>query len=473
MLFNSLEFLLFFAVVLAAYRLPHRGQNFFLLAASYFFYASWDWRFLSLIVLSTAVDFYCGRRIHTASSLRTRRRLLLVSLGVNLGMLGVFKYFNFFADSLAVLLSSLGMQADRVTLDIVLPVGISFYTFQTLSYTLDIYRRRLEPEPDPVNFALFVAFFPQLVAGPIERASHFLPQVRKSRTVALDDVSSGLWFVVWGFFLKLFVADNLAPIADAAFTSSGNVDGVTSLLGVYAFAFQIFGDFAGYSSIAIGVARLLGFRLSTNFLFPYWVTNPRDFWRNWHISLSSWLRDYLYIPLGGGRGPSWFTLRNLMLTMLLGGLWHGAAWTFVIWGAYHGSLLIAHRLAEARFSVAREPTGFSGSIGWGVRVLAMFHLTCIGWLIFRAPSLEVLGGMLVSIATGLHWPSESQVLDALHIAFYAGPVLVLQASQQLAGKRAGVGHLPAWLQTAVVAAMLYGLLIWGSFGERPFIYFQF
>jgi alginate O-acetyltransferase complex protein AlgI len=475
MLFNSLDFVLFFLAVFCTYRLlSHRAQNLFLLAASYFFYGSWDWRFLSLIVFSTAVDFYCGRGMHEAQNESRRRNLLLVSLTCNLGLLGTFKYFNFFADSLHALLAGFGIEVGRVTLDVILPVGISFYTFQTLSYTIDIYRRRLAPEPDFINFAVFVAFFPQLVAGPIERASHFLPQLRAPRRTSEEDLTAGLWFVSWGYFLKVFVADNLGPIAAAAFDPAAAADGVTHLLGVYAFAFQIFGDFAGYSSIAIGVARLLGFRLSTNFLFPYWVTNPRDFWRHWHISLSTWLRDYLYIPLGGGRGSSWRVARNLMLTMLLGGLWHGAAWTFVIWGLFHGALLIAHRAVESVAGPAPAVVVTTGQrIGWAFKVVAMFQLTCLGWLIFRAPSVEHLGTMLSSIATGLHRPTDAQVMDGLRIAFYAGLLLIVQATQLRAGTPSGLAHLPAPARVAISAAMFYLILIWGSFGEAPFIYFQF
>jgi D-alanyl-lipoteichoic acid acyltransferase DltB (MBOAT superfamily) len=475
MLFNSLEFVLFFVVVYVVYRrLALRGQNLFLLAASYVFYGSWDWRFLSLILASTAVDFYCGRQMHATDDVGRRRTLMLASLVFNLGLLGVFKYFNFFADSLQALFASLGVDLGRVTLEVILPVGISFYTFQTLSYTIDIYRRRLEPEPSFLNFALFVSFFPQLVAGPIERAAHLLPQVRHSRSVSGDDVAQGLWFVSWGYFLKVFVADNLGPIADRAFDATHGVDGVASVLGAYAFAFQIFGDFAGYSSIAIGIARLMGFHLSTNFLFPYWVTNPRDFWRNWHISLSTWLRDYLYIPLGGGRGTRWRVARNLMLTMLLGGLWHGAAWTFVAWGLFHGLLLVAHRAVESVAGPARL-VGDSrpGRFGWAVKVFLMFQLTCVGWLIFRAPSLDRLGAMLGSIVTGLHWPTTAQVFDGLHILFYAGLVLVIQATQIRAGERTDLAHLPAWARVATVGLMFYAIVIWGSFGESPFIYFQF
>jgi alginate O-acetyltransferase complex protein AlgI len=474
MLFNSLRFALFFPVVYLIYlRLPHRQQNLFLLAASYFFYGSWNWRFLSLLALSTIVDFYCGARIHALSGPK-RKRYLIVSLVTNLGILGVFKYFNFFADSLRDLLMSLGLHVDPVTLNIVLPVGISFYTFQTLSYTIDIYRGTLEPEKSFVDFALFVAFFPQLVAGPIERAARFLPQIRQPRRITREYMSRGLWFVFWGYFLKTFVADNLAPISNRVFGGSGPVDGVTALIGVYAFAFQIFGDFAGYSSIAIGVALLMGFELSTNFLFPYFVTNPREFWRNWHISLSAWLRDYLFIPLGGSRGSTFRVYRNLFLTMLLGGLWHGAAWTFVLWGAFHGALLTSHRALQRWFSTGPEsPLRERWTAGWVVKVFLMFHVTCVGWMIFRAPSIRRLTEMGTGILTNLHVPSERDMYNALQLAFFAGLLISVQVLQLRGGGAVDLSRFSAWMRIAVVTLMLYSLLIWGSYRGSPFIYFQF
>ncbi|VAW87146.1 Probable poly(beta-D-mannuronate) O-acetylase [hydrothermal vent metagenome] len=398
MIFNSVQFIIFFLVILSIYYCVNRNrQNTLLLIASYFFYACWDWRFLSLILISTLIDFQCGKRIHRAKTQAIRKRYLIISLCVNLGMLGFFKYFNFFAESLETLGTSIGWQFDDVTLNIILPMGISFYTFQTMSYTIDIYRDKMRPTFRLRDFALFVAFFPQLVAGPIERASRFIPQITADRKITRRMIEEGLWLVLFGFFLKVFVADNLAKITNIAFSIDVPVSGDVALVGVYAFAFQIFGDFAGYSCIAIGISKLLGFNLMTNFRFPYFVTNPSEFWRHWHISLSSWLRDYLYIPLGGNRGSTFAIYRNLFLTMLIGGLWHGAAWTFVIWGAYQGTILVVHKMFGPLLNRLQFESKFKKKIWWIARVFFMFQITCIGWLIFRAESVDQIGDIMMNI----------------------------------------------------------------------------
>src|SRR5262245_56127367 len=336
MVFNSLHFLWFFVVVYALYRvLPHRAQNWLLLVASYYFYAAWDWRFLGLLLGSTLVDYSCARALDVTEAPRRRKALLTISLTFNLTLLAFFKYFNFFADNLHVVFGAIGWKLDFVTLRVLLPVGISFYTFVTMSYVIDVYRREIPATRDLVDFAVFVAYFPHLVAGPILRASKLLTQIDNPRTISQEQIRDGLWLVAWGFRQKVFVADNLASVANTVFEPGMHHTGVNVLLGAYAFAFQIYGDFAGYSNIARGISKLMGIELIENFRFPYLVRSPQAFWRHWHISLSTWLRDYLYIPLGGNRGTSWQTNRNLMITMVLGGLWHGAAWTFVIWGVYH------------------------------------------------------------------------------------------------------------------------------------------
>ena len=388
MVFNSLHFVWFFVVVYGAYRvLPHRAQNWLLLIASYYFYAAWDWRFLGLLVASTLVDFTCARALSRASAPGRRRALLVLSLGFNLTMLGFFKYFNFFADSLHGVFGALGWNVDFVTIRVLLPVGISFYTFVTMSYVIDVYRREIPATRDLLDFAVFVAFFPHLVAGPILRAANLLSQIDSPRHITRDQLRDGAWLIAWGYFQKVFVADNLAGLANSAFDPSGHQTGVNVLLGVYAFAFQIYGDFAGYSNIARGTSKLMGIELIENFRFPYLVRTPQAFWRNWHISLSTWLRDYLYVPLGGSRGSEWQTRRNLFITMVLGGLWHGAAWTFVLWGIYHGLLLIAYRAAERTAWIRQVIAGahpVSRIVSWAV----MFQITCFGWLIFRARSVS-------------------------------------------------------------------------------------
>jgi D-alanyl-lipoteichoic acid acyltransferase DltB (MBOAT superfamily) len=474
LLFNSVIFVAFFAVVYGLYRsLPHRAQNLMLLVASYVFYGSWDWRFLSLIWISTIVDFFCGRAIYDSAGTRARRGYLALSVVTNLALLGFFKYCNFFSENLQALAGLFGLTLDRLTLEVILPVGISFYTFQTLSYSIDIYRGELKPERRFLDFALFVAFFPQLVAGPIERARRLLPQIREPRRILAADVESGLWFVFWGFFLKIFVADNLAPIVNVTFRDAATVEGAQVLVAVYAFAFQIFGDFAGYSSIAIGIGKLMGFHLMTNFRFPYFVTNPRDFWRNWHISLSTWLRDYLYIPLGGSRGSRFMIYRNLFLTMLLGGLWHGAAWTFVLWGAYQGAILMIHRVATRH--AATEPV-VGGPLAWTIRalrILFMFQVTCLGWLIFRAESMTQLGRLLNAVFTDLGPPSRATVYYAAQLFFYTWLMVLVQLLQRWSRDKRGLLRLPGWIRVPVAVAMFYSLLVWGAFGGQEFIYFQF
>ncbi len=306
MVFNSLHFVWFFLVVYAAYRvLPHRAQNWLLLVASYYFYAAWDWRFLGLLIASTIVDYSCARILAGTSAPAARRAILAISLGFNLTLLGFFKYFNFFADSLHGVFGALGWQVDFVTLHVLLPVGISFYTFVTMSYVIDVYRREIPATQDLLDFAVFVAFFPHLVAGPILRASTLLAQIDRPRTISREQLRDGAWLITWGYFQKIFVADNLARLSAAAFDPTSPQTGINILLGVYAFAFQIYGDFAGYSNIARGTSKLMGIELIENFRFPYLVRTPQAFWRNWHISLSTWLRDYLYIPLGGSRGSEW------------------------------------------------------------------------------------------------------------------------------------------------------------------------
>jgi D-alanyl-lipoteichoic acid acyltransferase DltB (MBOAT superfamily) len=479
MLFNSLEFAAFFPLVYAVYRLlGHRGQNRLLLLASYVFYGSWDVRFLALIALSTAVDFLCGLRIHESRDPRRRKLLLGVSLATNLGLLGAFKYFDFFAEGFLRLSAAFGLQVHAVTLDVVLPVGISFYTFQTLSYTIDVYRDRLEAEPDLLTFALFVAFFPQLVAGPIERARDLLPQLRQARTITREHVRSGLWLLLFGYFLKVFLADNLAPIVDRGFAPGGEATAFGVLVAVYAFAFQLFGDFAGYSSIALGCAALLGIRLSTNFLFPYFVTNPRDFWRHWHITLSSWLRDYLYVPLGGSRCSAWKVRRNLLVTMVLGGLWHGAGLTFVVWGAYHGLLLVAHRWVVGRLGdglgeAESGPVRWPGGLWRLAKVIAMFHWTCLGLLIFRAVSLPQVGALLWTLATRWERPFVDEIVSAQSVLLLAALPVIVGLLQSRTGDVRRIEAIPRPLRAPLVAILVFLLLSWGRWQGAEFIYFQF
>jgi D-alanyl-lipoteichoic acid acyltransferase DltB (MBOAT superfamily) len=466
------------AVVFAAYialgRLAtgRRLQNRMLLVASYVFYGWWDWRFLSLIAFSTALDFVIAHRIARSNSEILRKRLLWLSLSVNLGMLGVFKYLGFFLDSARELALAIGLHPPTYVLEIVLPVGISFYTFQTLSYTIDVYRRELAPTDDFLDFALFVSFFPQLVAGPIERASHFLPQLLQPRTITRERIESGTWLVVWGLYKKIVIADNLGQLVDAQFAATPrDGSGAAALLGVYAFAFQIYADFSGYTDIARGVARWMGFELSLNFRRPYFATSPQELWRRWHISLSTWLRDYLYIPLGGNRGSEWFTRRNLLLTMALGGLWHGAAWTFVAWGVFHGLALGLHRALPKRVPHEGRARFWALVVHVG-SVVAMFHFVCLGWLLFRAETLADAWMMIERIAS---WDGVSQAVTEASemLLILCAPLLILDFAQELDDDELVVFRFPTLVRSFVYFVVLSYLFAFGTPAGRAFVYFQF
>ncbi|MBP7828554.1 MAG: MBOAT family protein [Kiritimatiellae bacterium] len=464
MLFNSFIFVFFFLGVYTLYRLlPFRAQNLLLLAASYFFYGYWDWRFLILIWLSSSMDFLVAQAVHDTPDPRRRRRLLMVSVCVNLGILFVFKYYGFFSESLQALLSAFGLHVSWSTLHIVLPVGISFYTFQTMSYTLDVYRGQLAPTRHYLNYLLFVSFFPQLVAGPIERAGNLLGQVERPRTISRDHWREGAWLILLGYYKKVVLADNLAPFANEVFNAPGEACGLQVLAGLLAFAFQIYGDFSGYSDIARGVARLMGFDLMLNFRMPYFAVNPSDFWRRWHISLSTWLRDYLYIPLGGNRGGEVRMYRNLALTMLLGGLWHGAAWHFVAWGAYHGLLLIAFRVAGVRETPRSRPAQLFSMAGF-------FVLTLIGWLLFRANRLADVPLLLHRMVQPWAWNGK---LILFSILLFAGPLLVLEYFQERSRDMLAVLRWPVAVRWLVFAGLLLALVVSGAMETYEFIYFQF
>jgi D-alanyl-lipoteichoic acid acyltransferase DltB (MBOAT superfamily) len=474
MVFNSLQFVGFFVVVYGLYRLlPHRPQNWLLVLASYYFYAAWDWRFLSLLVGTTVVDFLVARYLGRTEQPGRRRVALIASLTFNLGVLGFFKYFNFFAGSLAALFAWFGWRLDPVTIHVILPIGISFYTFMSMSYVIDVYRRDIAPAASFIDFAVFVAFFPHLVAGPILRAPLLLPQIARPRTITRTQIVEGLWLIAWGYFQKMFVADNLADLVGAVFGPSATPSGLDVLIAVYAFAFQIYGDFAGYSNIARGLSKLMGIELNINFLFPYFVTSPQAFWRNWHISLSTWLRDYLYIPLGGNRGSGWQTTRNLMITMILGGLWHGAAWTFVLWGAFQGVVLVIGRVLTeggTRLGVSVPP-----GLNWR-RVLlgvVMFHVTCYGWLIFRATSVHQVATSTMLLLTNLT-PTANTVNSLLvPLVEIVLPLFVVHVFQARRGSESAVLTLRWPIRYALYVAVFYLVLVFGDFQGAQFIYFQF
>jgi len=473
MLFHSSTFAIFFALTYALYvSMRHRQQNVLLLAASYVFYGYWDWRFLSLLAASTLLDYFCALAIQGTEHRSARRRFLALSLCGNLGMLGFFKYAGWFAGSLQVLAASFGWHIDAFTLDVVLPVGISFYTFQTMSYVIDVYRRQMPATRNLLDFAVFVAFFPQLVAGPIERASSLLPQIQHPRRVTETPFYQGMWLVFLGLFKKVFIADNLAPIVDRTFAAGAAPSGVEVIVAVYAFAFQIYGDFSGYSDIARGISKLMGFELMVNFRLPYFARNPREFWRRWHISLSTWLRDYLYISLGGGRFGTGRTYVNLMLTMVLGGLWHGAAWTFVLWGFYQGLLLVAHRALSRATAVVRRAFGIGERLWTVLSIVVTFQFVCLGWLIFRAESVGQIVRYLRSIGFAFGDPAVISG-DLARIAFYVLPLLVLQLYQEATGDLHAIDRLDWRVRGVVYFVMAVLLASGGASGGQEFIYFQF
>tara|TARA_R110002012_G_scaffold70712_1_gene181937 strand:- start:60350 stop:61798 length:1449 start_codon:yes stop_codon:yes gene_type:complete len=394
MLFNSIDFAIFLPIVFLLYWFVAnknlKVQNFLLLVASYVFYAWWDWRFLSLIVFSSAVDYLVGIGLSKTEKHEKRKALLLLSIFVNLGFLGFFKYFNFFSESFAEAFTLLGHPFEASRLNIILPVGISFYTFQTMSYSIDVYRRKMEPTKDAIAFFSFVSFFPQLVAGPIERATNLLPQFFKKRNFEYSLAMDGLRQILWGLFKKMVIADNCAQFVNLAFSNPQDYTASSLAIGVVFFAFQIYGDFSGYSDIAIGTARLFGFNLMKNFSYPYFSRDIAEFWRRWHISLSTWFRDYVYIPLGGSRGSDWLKVRNIFIIFIVSGFWHGANWTFIFWGAlnalYFLPLLLLKRNRQHIEVVAKDR--FLPSMTDFFKILLTFIITCFAWIFFRANSLS-------------------------------------------------------------------------------------
>lgn len=483
MLFNSLHFIFFLPLAVAFYFATPRPKRWiWLLASSYYFYMCWNPRYIVLILCSTIVDYWAGLRLAECDDSRRRKRWLGASLVINLGLLGTFKYFNFFADSLEQAFAAFNIFADVPTFHALLPVGISFYTFQTLSYSIDVYRRRIEPERHFGYFAVFVAFWPQLVAGPIERPDRLLPQLHEQPQFDPQRLSSGLSIMLWGFFQKLVIADRLAPYVDAVYSpaiEAGPVAGGEAWLATYAFAFQIYCDFSGYSLIAIGAARIMGIDLMTNFRRPYFARSVADFWGRWHISLSTWFRDYVYIPLGGNRRGLWRHMRNLLITFAVSGLWHGAGWTFVIWGLLHGGFLIATLLTANLRRRGRERFGIddNGAAWIWLQRLATFHAALLGWVFFRAPDIDTAGRLLHAMVTdpwaGLVGAGAPVPVDPW-IALAAVVFLLLheglQKDQDLTQMLGSMAPFQRWAWHFGLCA---GILWLGVFSSQEFIYFQF
>jgi alginate O-acetyltransferase complex protein AlgI len=467
MLFNSIEFAIFLPAILILYWfVTNRNlklQNSLLVLASYIFYAWWDWRFLSLIVFSSCIDYSVGICLSKTDENRIRKRLLLTSIIVNLGFLGFFKYFNFFAQSFADSFTLLGKHIEPKQLDIILPLGISFYTFQTLSYSIDVYKRKIEPTKDFIAFTAFVSFFPQLVAGPIERATHLLPQFYNKRSFVYGKFSEGVKLIIVGFFMKLVVADRAAIYVDAIYNNVDNHSGLSFIVATFLFAFQIYGDFAGYSLIAIGTSKLFGFNLMTNFNRPYFATSVSDFWKRWHISLSTWFRDYLYIPLGGNRVtyPRWVC--NIFITFIISGLWHGANWTFVIWGALNGFYLIieAILIKNSKKNI--------------INVFLTFVLICFSWIFFRANNLDDAFFILKSIISNpgkLYIPNDADIVAPIYAAIAISILLTTEIKKEYFNKIFSLGEntIVKWIY---YNSIIFIILYFGVFNSSQFIYFQF
>jgi len=482
MLFNSIDFAIFLPIVFILYWFVTNNnlklQNFLIVAASSLFYGWWDWRFLSLILFSTLVDYLVGIGLSKQENKHKRKVLLWTSILVNLGFLGFFKYYNFFLDNFITAFTFFGTEIKSNSLNIILPVGISFYTFQTLSYSIDVYKRKLEPTKDFVAFSAFVSFFPQLVAGPIERATHLLPQFYKKRTFDYSKAVDGMRQILWGLFKKIVIADNCAEYANLIFNNSADYSGSTLVLGALFFTFQIYGDFSGYSDIAIGTSRLFGFDLMRNFNFPYFSRDIAEFWRRWHISLSTWFRDYLYIPLGGSRGGTWMKVRNTFAIFIVSGFWHGANWTFIVWGAlnaiYFLPLLLTNNNRNNLETVAQGK--FLPSIKELAFMLLTFGLTVFAWIFFRADNIghaisyisEILSPSLFSI------PKFAGMGRALTIIILVVTFVFVEWKGR-EGQYA-ISNLGIKWKRPLRYAMYYAIIIaifWFGGKEQQFIYFQF
>jgi len=476
--FNSIDFAIFLPVIFVLYwfvvNKNLKLQNALIVGASYLFYGWWDWRFLSLILFSTVIDYLVGRGLRTQENQSKRKLLLLTSILVNLGFLGFFKYYNFFLDNFVSAFSFFGTEISASSLDIILPVGISFYTFQTLSYSIDVYRRKLEPTKDFISFAAFVSFFPQLVAGPIERATHLLPQFYKKRTFNYGQAVDGLKQILWGLFKKIVIADNCAEYASQIFNSPGDYSGSTLVLGAVFFTFQIYGDFSGYSDIAIGTSRLFGFDLMRNFNFPYFSRDIAEFWRRWHISLSTWFRDYLYIPLGGSRGGNWKKIRNVFAIFLVSGFWHGANWTFIAWGALNAiyilPLVLTKNNRKNLESVAKNrilPTFREFFM-----ILLTFGLTVFAWIFFKAKDMSHAADYISGIFNS-SIISTPEVFPVITIALVFIFVVIEWFGRE---GQYGIAQIGARWKWPFRFAMYYAIILaifWFGGKEQEFIYFQF
>ncbi|RIJ34376.1 MBOAT family O-acyltransferase [Pontibacter oryzae] len=491
MLFNSTEFFIFFPVVVTLYFLtPFNRRWIILLLASYYFYMSWKPAYTLILVASTVIDYTCGRMMgrYPDEDKSRRKPWLYLSLMANLGVLLLFKYYNFFNDSARDLATALDVPYAMPAFELLLPMGISFYTFQTMSYSIDVYNGRIKPERHLGVFALFVSFFPQLVAGPIERAGNLLGQLHQSHEFKYERVVAGLRRMAWGFFKKIVIADNLAMMVNSVYNNPTEYEGISHIIATVFFAFQIYCDFSGYSDIAIGAAQVMGFNLMENFRSPYFSKSISEFWNRWHISLSTWFRDYLYIPLGGNRVVKWRWYYNLFITFLVSGLWHGANWTFIVWGALHGFYLVFAILTAEQRNALAQRAGLAQRpllYKW-VQVLTVFFLVCFSWIFFRANNITDAFYIIAQSASVITNPGQLTALDWSHAIFmdqgfkiFAVSILAIAIMEtvHLIQRNGSVSQLimqrPAWVRWGVYYAAIIAVLLFGQFGHQEFIYFQF
>ena len=488
MLFNSLQYLVFFPIVFILYwwlnNKSLKWQNILLLVASYYFYSCWDWRFVFLLAFSTGLDYISGITIYEANTKTKKKLWLYLSVGINLGFLGFFKYYNFFIESFMELLKNFNLQPHYSTLKIILPVGISFYTFHGLSYVFDIYNNKIKPSYNWVNYTLFVSFFPLLVAGPIERATHLLPQIERQRKFNYLKAIDGLRQILWGLFKKIVIADNCAIYANQIFNNSNDYSGGNLVLGAVFFTFQIYGDFSGYSDIALGSARLLGIELLKNFSFPYFSRDIAEFWRRWHISLSSWFKDYLYIPLGGSKGGMLIKIRNTFIIFLVSGFWHGANWTFIVWGALNAAYFLPLLLTNSnRNNIEIVAYGkLLPSFKDFLQIIITFGLTVFAWIFFRAASVghafQYIKDMLIGLTQKeayvemlnfLHWKINYVILLLLALFLI---VEWLGREENYALEKLGF-KWNRYVRWGFYAFLIFTLGMFMQTEESPFIYFQF
>jgi len=482
MFFNSINFAIFLPIVFVLYwfvtNKSLKLQNILLLFSSYFFYACWDWRFLFLLMFSTLLDYYTGLKMAETDNKKAKKAWFWLSICINLGFLGVFKYYNFFAESFAAAVSNFGLQVNPWTLKVILPVGISFYTFHGLSYVIDVYKGRIEAERNFIDYSVFVSFFPLLVAGPIERASHLLPQIKKERVFNYEQAVDGLRQILWGLFKKVVIADLCAVYVNTVFNDSVNYSGSTLLIGAVLFTFQIYGDFSGYSDIALGTARLFGIDLLRNFAFPYFSRDIAEFWRRWHMSLSTWFRDYLYIPLGGSKGGTWMKVRNTFIIFIVSGFWHGANWTFIIWGLLHALYImpsIIFNTNRKNLDIVAQGKYFP-TFKEFVSIVITFSLTVFAWIFFRSDSVEHAMTIIVKVFSKSLFsiPHMADIglkpnLIILLIVFLA--IEWMGREEQFAIAKFGL-KLPKTIRWGFYYAIVYAIFYFAG-SEQQFIYFQF